>query len=89
MGFRGAPIATAISFNMISFFSLIVAIRLHLSGERRKKAWKSIGRKELLNANGLLTLFYLGLAGAGQTASEWWSWELAGCEYHLFKTLLS
>ncbi|THG97308.1 hypothetical protein EW026_g4664 [Hermanssonia centrifuga] len=53
LGFIGAPIATSISFNLISLCSIIYGVCLGV-------------------------LVQLGLAGVGQTASEWWSWELVG-----------
>ncbi|KAJ8516103.1 hypothetical protein ONZ45_g6554 [Pleurotus djamor] len=70
LGFIGAPIATAISFNIIALLSLIYGILFVPS-----TAWHPISSKMFTN---LGTLGALGLAGVGQTASEWWAWELAG-----------
>ncbi|KAG1725060.1 MATE efflux family protein [Suillus paluster] len=70
IGFIGAPIATAISFNLISIASVIYGI-FHVE----KTAWYPISRRSF---TGLGLLVQLGLAGVGQTASEWWSWELIG-----------
>ncbi|KAG2142385.1 mate-domain-containing protein [Suillus clintonianus] len=71
IGFIGAPIATAISFNLISILSVIYGIFYV-----EKTAWHPISRRSF---TGLGLLVQLGLAGVGQTASEWWSWELIGC----------
>ncbi|KAG6876374.1 hypothetical protein C0993_003592 [Termitomyces sp. T159_Od127] len=38
-----------------------------------KTAWHPLGRRMFTN---LGVLVHLGLAGVGQTASEWWAWEL-------------
>jgi MATE family multidrug resistance protein len=38
-------------------------------------AWHPICRKSFQS---LTVLVQLGLGGVGQTASEWWSWELIG-----------
>ncbi|KZP13415.1 MATE efflux family protein [Athelia psychrophila] len=74
LGFIGAPIATAISFNLISIASVAYGVffvphtawhPLHKGGWRR-------------SVRGLGVLVQLGLSGVGQTASEWWSWELIG-----------
>ncbi|KAG1729558.1 mate-domain-containing protein [Suillus lakei] len=70
IGFIGAPIATAISFNLISISSVIYGIFY-----MEKTAWHPISRRSF---SGLGLLVQLGLAGVGQTASEWWSWELIG-----------
>ncbi|KAG6825998.1 hypothetical protein H0H87_008231 [Tephrocybe sp. NHM501043] len=68
LGFIGAPIATAISFNLVSILSLTYGI-LYVP----KKAWHPIGKRSFTS---LGVLVHLGLAGVGQTASEWWAWEL-------------
>ncbi|KAG1729548.1 mate-domain-containing protein [Suillus lakei] len=71
IGFIGAPIATAISFNLISVSSVIYSI-FYIE----KTAWHPISRRSF---SGLGLLVRLGLAGVGQIASAWWSWELIGC----------
>ncbi|PPQ68446.1 hypothetical protein CVT26_006033 [Gymnopilus dilepis] len=68
LGFIGAPLATAISFNLISFSSIIYGIFF-----TPHTAWHPISRRML---TGLGVLVNLGLSGVGQTASEWWAWEL-------------
>ncbi|KAG6915212.1 hypothetical protein DXG01_012683 [Tephrocybe rancida] len=68
LGFIGAPIATAISFNLVSLLSLAYGI-MYVP----RKAWYPIGRRSFTS---LGVLVHLGLAGVGQTASEWWAWEL-------------
>lgn len=70
LGFIGAPIATAISFNLISVCSVAYGVLYTPS-----TAWHPIGRRSFRS---LGTLVQLGLAGTGQIASEWWSWELVG-----------
>ncbi|KAG2003352.1 hypothetical protein CC2G_003960 [Coprinopsis cinerea AmutBmut pab1-1] len=68
LGFIGAPIASAISFNLISFFSLAYGIYFV-----PKTAWHPLSRR-MFTSLGILV--HLGLSGVGQTASEWWAWEL-------------
>ncbi|KAI0064869.1 MATE efflux family protein [Artomyces pyxidatus] len=70
MGFVGAPLATAISINLVSLASVIYGIFFV-----PKTAWHPISRRSFTN---LGILVQLGLGGVGQTASEWWSWELVG-----------
>ncbi|CAE6458103.1 unnamed protein product [Rhizoctonia solani] len=70
LGFVGAPLATAISFNLISVCSVVYGV-LYTPAT----AWHPIGRRSFRS---LGTLLQLGLAGTGQIASEWWSWELIG-----------
>ncbi|KAF9561399.1 MATE efflux family protein [Agrocybe pediades] len=68
LGFIGAPIATAISFNLISLMSIIYGIVF-----TPKTAWYPLSRRMFTS---LGVLVQLGLSGVGQTASEWWAWEL-------------
>ncbi|PPQ95399.1 hypothetical protein CVT26_008245 [Gymnopilus dilepis] len=68
LGFIGAPIATAISFNLISISSVLCGVFL-----APHTAWHPISRRML---TGFRILVNLGLSGVGQTASEWWAWEL-------------
>ncbi|KAF8870967.1 MATE efflux family protein [Gymnopilus junonius] len=68
LGFIGAPLATAISFNFISLSSIIYGIFFTPA-----TAWYPISRRMF---TGLGVLVNLGLSGVGQTASEWWAWEL-------------
>jgi len=70
LGFIGAPIATGISFNLISVCSVTYGVLY-----TPRTAWHPIGRRSFRS---LGTLFELGLAGTGQIASEWWCWELVG-----------
>lgn len=70
LGFIGAPIATAVSFNLISLASVIYGV-FYVP----KTAWHPLSRRCFTS---LGVLVQLGLAGVGQTASEWWSWELVG-----------
>lgn len=70
LGFVGAPLATAISFNLISVCSVVYGVMYTPA-----TAWHPIGRRSFRS---LGTLLQLGLAGTGQIASEWWSWELVG-----------
>ncbi|KZT10436.1 MATE efflux family protein [Laetiporus sulphureus 93-53] len=68
LGFIGAPIATAVSFNLISLASIVYGIFFV-----PKTAWYPLSRRCFTS---LGVLVHLGLASVGQTASEWWSWEL-------------
>ena len=68
LGFIGAPIASAISFNLISLLSLGYGIYFV-----PKTAWHPLSRRMFTS---LGVLVHLGLSGVGQTASEWWAWEL-------------
>ncbi|PCH45028.1 MATE efflux protein [Wolfiporia cocos MD-104 SS10] len=70
LGFIGAPIATALSFNLISLASIVYGIWFV-----PRTAWYPLSRRCFTS---LGVLVHLGLAGVGQTASEWWSWELIG-----------
>ncbi|PPR06453.1 hypothetical protein CVT24_002614 [Panaeolus cyanescens] len=70
LGFIGAPIATAFSFNLISFLSLIYGLFYAPT-----TAWHPLSRR-MFDPSGLLIVAKLGLSGVGQTASEWWAWEL-------------
>uniref|UniRef100_A0A0W0G3A4 MATE efflux family protein n=1 Tax=Moniliophthora roreri TaxID=221103 RepID=A0A0W0G3A4_MONRR len=70
LGFIGAPIATAISFNLISLMTIIYGVFF-----APKTAWCPISRRSFTS---LGTLVHLGLGGIGQTATEWWAWELVG-----------
>ncbi|KAF8962337.1 mate-domain-containing protein [Flammula alnicola] len=68
LGFIGAPIATAISFNLISLMSILYGIFY-----TPHTAWHPLSRRMFTS---LGVLVNLGLSGVGQTASEWWAWEL-------------
>ncbi|KDQ60317.1 hypothetical protein JAAARDRAFT_56234 [Jaapia argillacea MUCL 33604] len=70
LGFIGAPIATAISFNLIALISIIYGVFFI-----PKTAWYPFSRRMFTS---LGVLVQLGLAGVGQVATEWWSWELIG-----------
>jgi MATE family multidrug resistance protein len=68
LGFVGAPVATAISLNLVSIASLTYGIWFV-----PRTAWYPLG-KRMFKSLGLLVS--LGVGGVGQTASEWWAWEL-------------
>ncbi|KAI0000631.1 MATE efflux family protein [Russula compacta] len=70
LGFVGAPLATAISFNLVSISSIIYGVFFV-----PRTAWHPFCRRTFTS---LGVLVRLGLGGIGQTASEWWSWELIG-----------
>lgn len=70
IGFIGAPIATAISFNLISILSVIYGM-FYIE----RAAWHPVSRRSFSD---LGLLVRLGLCGVGQIASAWWSWELVG-----------
>lgn len=71
LGYIGAPIATGLSFNLIAICTLIYGCFFAPTD-----AWHPIGRDSFKNVG---VLVQLGLAGVGQLAAEWWSWELIGC----------
>ncbi|KXN88103.1 hypothetical protein AN958_07562 [Leucoagaricus sp. SymC.cos] len=68
LGFIGAPLATAISFNLVSLLSIIYGAFFV-----PKTAWHPLSRRMF---TGLGVLLQLGVSGVGQVASEWWAWEL-------------
>ncbi|KXN80815.1 hypothetical protein AN958_07251 [Leucoagaricus sp. SymC.cos] len=68
LAFIGTPIATAISFNLVSSLFIIWAVFFV-----PKTAWCPISGKMF---TGLGALVRLGISGVGQVASEWWTWEL-------------
>ncbi|KAF9254752.1 MATE efflux family protein [Marasmius fiardii PR-910] len=70
LGFIGAPIASAISFNLMALMSLVYGVFFV-----PKTAWYPISTRAFTS---LGPLVHLGLGGVGQTASEWWAWELIG-----------
>ena len=71
LGFIGAPIATAISFNLISVCSILYGVLLV-----PRTAWAPISSKAFTK---IPVVIRLGIAGVCQIGSEWWSWELIGC----------
>ncbi|KAI8986779.1 MATE efflux family protein [Trametes punicea] len=70
LGFIGAPVATAVSFNLISIMSILYGVFFV-----PKTAWHPLSMRCFTS---LGVLVQLGLSGVGQVASEWWSWELIG-----------
>ncbi|KAG9315273.1 MATE efflux family protein [Chiua virens] len=79
--FPGAPLATSLSFNLVSAVSIVYGYYY-----TPPKAWSPITRECLDPATGEMwkgwgLLARLSIAGVGQTASEWWSWELVGREF--------
>ncbi|KIY63126.1 multidrug/Oligosaccharidyl-lipid/Polysaccharide flippase [Cylindrobasidium torrendii FP15055 ss-10] len=70
LGYVGAAVATAVSFNLIALLSLLYWIFLTPAG-----AWHPLSSRMF---ESLPLLMKLGAAGVGQIASEWWAWELIG-----------
>ncbi|KDQ06320.1 hypothetical protein BOTBODRAFT_39663 [Botryobasidium botryosum FD-172 SS1] len=68
LGFIGAPIASAISMNLISLLSIGYGVFF-----TPRTAWSPISSQCF---TGLGVLVRLGIGGVGQTASEWWSFDL-------------
>ncbi|KAL0574625.1 ethionine resistance protein, partial [Marasmius crinis-equi] len=68
LGFIGAPIATATSYYLISISYVIYGAYF-----APKKAWHPITMSMFKD---LWLIVKLGLAGVGQTASEWWAWDI-------------
>ncbi|KAH9991563.1 mate-domain-containing protein [Russula vinacea] len=81
LGFIGAPLATAISFNLISICSIVYGIFFV-----PQTAWHPFSRRSFTS---LGVLVRLGMGGVGQTASEWWCWELIGPQTSLGPTVLA
>ncbi|KAJ4493342.1 mate-domain-containing protein [Lentinula lateritia] len=131
-GFDGAPLATAISYNLVALGSVFLGWRIEVTRRLRREAWEArheqaadfnayhtaqlpgegtgssntaVSSRDVspakrsnhrdpyqnemrpawhplsaraLHPTGLGTLLILGLGGVGQTASEWWAWELVG-----------
>ncbi|KAG8960369.1 hypothetical protein FRC03_006608 [Tulasnella sp. 419] len=76
LGFIGAPIATAFSLNLSTILFVSHAILW-----APREAWSPITKsnmKKIFSGEALGFLVKLGISGVGQTASEWWSWELIG-----------
>ncbi|KAG6883842.1 hypothetical protein C0993_003467 [Termitomyces sp. T159_Od127] len=69
LGFIGAPIATAISYYIISFASYFYGRYLV-----PRTAWYPLSIRMF---NDLGILIRLGLSGVAQVTSGWWAWELA------------
>lgn len=70
LGFIGAPIATSISYNLVSILSVIYGIYFV-----PKTAWHPLSAKAFTH---LGFLAKLSAGSVGQVASTWWSWELIG-----------
>ncbi|KIJ51532.1 hypothetical protein M422DRAFT_26940 [Sphaerobolus stellatus SS14] len=70
LGFIGAPIASCISMNLMSLLCILYGVYWV-----PRTAWHPFCRRSFQS---LGVILQLGLAGVGQTASEWWSWELVG-----------
>ncbi|KAJ7021691.1 multidrug/Oligosaccharidyl-lipid/Polysaccharide flippase [Mycena alexandri] len=68
LGYIGAPIATACSFNLVSLLNICYGVFY-----APRTAWHPLSRRAL---RGLGVLARLGLSGVGQTAAEWWAFEL-------------
>ncbi|KAJ7201671.1 MATE efflux family protein [Mycena pura] len=68
LGFIGAPIATASAFNLVCIMNIVYGLFI-----APRTAWMPLSRRMFTSLGGLVSL---GLAGVGQTASEWWAWEL-------------
>ncbi|KAF7348491.1 RNA helicase [Mycena venus] len=68
LGFIGAPIATACAFNLICLMNICYGLFV-----APRTAWHPFSRRSFTS---LGVILHLGLSGVGQTASEWWAWEL-------------
>ncbi|CAK5272855.1 unnamed protein product [Mycena citricolor] len=68
LGYIGAPIATACAFNLVCLMNIVYGVFI-----APKTAWQPFSRRSFTSLGIVLNL---GLAGVGQTASEWWAWEL-------------
>ncbi|GAA5883186.1 hypothetical protein JCM16303_006134, partial [Sporobolomyces ruberrimus] len=70
LGFIGAPIATAVSINVM-FVTLLVYSILYAP----RTAWGGFDKRMF---SGLGMNCRLGLAGIAMVGSEWWCWEIVG-----------
>ena len=70
LGFIGAPISTAISFNVMFLFSAIYCVFF-----APRTAWGGFTTEMFRN---LKPNIILGAAGFASVASEWWAWEVIG-----------
>jgi len=70
LGFIGAPIATAISMNLMAVLCTLYGIYYV-----PRTAWHPFSR---LAFRSLPVALRLSLSGVGQIVSEWWSWEFFG-----------
>ncbi|EJD39152.1 MATE efflux family protein [Auricularia subglabra TFB-10046 SS5] len=73
LGFIGGPLATAVSFNLVSLLSIVYLLWLPT-----REAWHPFTRASFQD---LGILLYLGVAGidqgpVAQIATEWWAWEI-------------
>lgn len=73
LGFIGAPIAAAISVNIGSLVYLFYGSYVTSHATWHPLSYRAFTR--------LGILVRLGVAGIGEIASDWWSWELVGCTY--------
>ncbi|KAJ3759774.1 multidrug/Oligosaccharidyl-lipid/Polysaccharide flippase [Lentinula raphanica] len=74
LGFIGAPLATSISYYLLSLSYIVYGVFWV-----DRKAWYPLTIDNLQGVFGwrnLGFLFKLGLAGVGQTVSEWWAWDI-------------
>ncbi|KAG6810492.1 hypothetical protein H0H92_011618 [Tricholoma furcatifolium] len=72
IGFIGAPVATAISFNLVSILFVAYGMLFLPS-----TAWHPLSMRMLTN---LRKLFILGAGGALQLAAEWFTYEILALE---------
>lgn len=70
LGFRGAPIATVISFNLMGILSSVYSLRLIA-----KANWAGFDRRVF---DDLAINFRFGLSGVAIITTEWWFWEILG-----------
>lgn len=90
LGFIGAPIATSVSYNLISVASVIYGVLFvertawHPISSRCLTSLGSLARLSVggigtyLSAISILSLLIYSSLNTGQVATEWWSWELVG-----------
>lgn len=70
LGFTGAPIASSISYNLVSIASVIYGVFFV-----PRTAWHPLTTRAFTK---LGFLARLSIGSVGQVASSWWSWELVG-----------
>ncbi|KAJ4472762.1 hypothetical protein C8J55DRAFT_537163 [Lentinula edodes] len=78
LGSGAAPLATAISYNLVALGSVSLGWRIK---NKMRPAWHPLSMRAL-HPTGLGTLLILGPGGVGQ--AEWWAWELVGLAASLY-----
>jgi MATE family multidrug resistance protein len=79
LGYRGAAIATAITYTSLPILLIIYIVYFSNSN-----AWGGFDLKEALNIRLLAQFMRLGVPGVLQICSEWWCFEIVGLAAGIF-----